>query len=106
MMKVPQKKRTPWQRLALSLCGIAVIGATWHVAVQHLYSLRPEALAAFTTLTVNSQYVVGAIVIFMVTGRLVYEWKVNTASSISEEGKQIFADHAPAPKHYDDPSIP
>ena len=100
------KRRTPWQRLALSLTGIAVIGATWHVAVRHLYALKPEALAAFTTLTVNSQYVVGAIVIFMVTGRLVYEWKMNTASAIAEEGKQILAERVPAPKHYDDPAIP
>ena len=99
------KKRTPWQRLALSLTGISVIGLTWHVAVGHLYSLKPEALSAFTTLTVNSQYVIGAIVIFMVTGRLVYEWKMDTASSIAEEGKQFFAERTPAPKHYDDPAI-
>ena len=99
-------KRTPWQRMVLSLTGIAVIGATWHVAVQHLYTLKPEALAAFTTLTVNSQYIVGAIVIFMVTGRLVYEWKMNTASTIAEEGKQIFTERTPAPKHFDDPALP
>lgn len=106
MTKVPQKQRTPWQRLALSLAGIAVIGATWRAAVEHLYALRPEALAAFTTLTVNSQYVVGAIVVFMVTGRLVYEWKANTVSSIAEEGRQILTERTPAPKHYDDPAIP
>ena len=100
------KTRTPWQRLALSLVGICVIGTTWQLAVRHLYTLKPEALAAFTTLTVNSQYVVGAIVIFMVTGHLVYEWTMHTTSSIAEEGKQLLAEHTPAPKHYDDPAIP
>jgi len=100
------KTRTPWQRMALSLVGICVIGTTWHLAVRHLYTLKPEALAAFTTLTVNSQYVVGAIVIFMVTGRLVYEWTMQTTSSIAEESKQLLAEHTPAPKHYDDPAIP
>jgi hypothetical protein len=105
MNPLSKKERKPWQRMALSLVGISVIGATWHAAVQHLYSLRPEALAAFTTLTVNSQYVVGAIVVFMVTGRLVYEWKMDTTSRIVEEGKQIFAERTPAPKQFDDPSI-
>ncbi|MEI8234119.1 MAG: hypothetical protein WCH57_05480 [Verrucomicrobiota bacterium] len=100
------KKRTPWQRLALSLAGISVIEATWRLAVRHLYTLKPEAFAAFTALTVHSQYVIGAIVVFMVTGRLVYEWKMETASSIAEEGKQILAERTPAPKHYDDPAIP
>jgi len=100
------KTRTPWQRLSLSLLGIVAIGSTWDVAIQHLYSLPPDALAAFTTLTVNSQYVIGSIVIFMVTGRLVYEWKMETTSAIEEKGKQILEEHIPAPKHFDDPQIP
>jgi hypothetical protein len=102
------KSRTPWQRLALSLLGILAIGGTWHMAINHLYSLPPESFASFTTLTVNAQYVVGAIVIFMVTGRLVYEWKMDTAAKVIEAGEQIgqeFVDHTPSPKSVDDPDV-
>ena len=73
-----------WQRLFLSLIGVALIGACWHEAVQHLYTLKPEALSAFTTITTNAFYVIAAIVIFMVTGRLIYEWKHNTAAQITQ----------------------
>lgn len=105
-MKKPA--RAPWQRLTLSLIGIGLIGLTWHLAIQHLYTLKPEAFASFTTLTVNAQYVIGAIVVFMVTGRLVYEWKMDTASQVIEQGDQIskeFTDHTPSPKSLDDPDV-
>ena len=101
-------KRTPWQRLALSLIGIAVIGAAWHVAIEHLYSLPNEhAYSAFTTITVNAFYVVAAIVVFMVTGRLIYEWQMSTASKIIEAGEQRLEEQRIIrPRDHDDPSIP
>lgn len=100
--------KRPWQRLLLSLIGLALIGGCWFAAVQHLYTLKPEALAAFTTITVNAFYVVAAIIIFMVTGRLVYEWKNNSVSQIIEAGEQRLADikRTPAPKHFDDEEVP
>jgi hypothetical protein len=94
-----------WQRLTLSLIGIGVILATWYLAVMQLYALPAATLASFTTITVNSLYVIGSIVVFMVTGRLIYEWKMNTASTIAEGGKQIFSERTIAPKHFDDGTV-
>jgi len=96
-----------WQRLTLSLIGLLIIQATWSQAVTHLYKLPPAALAAFTTITVNSQYVVGAIVIFMVSGRMIYEWRMNTVSNVVEQGEQLLQEkRTPAPKQFDDGTIP
>lgn len=94
-----------WQRLTLSLVGLSIIVLTWMQAVAHLYMLPPAALAAFTTITVNAQYVIGAIVIFMVTGRLIYEWKHETAAQVSERGEQIIG-RPPAPKFFDNLELP
>jgi hypothetical protein len=95
--------------MALSLFGILIVVLTWMQAVSHLYKLPEMTLASFTTITVNSQYVIGAIVIFMVTGRLVYEWRSNTVSSISEIGQQIKEDitekRTPPAKYFDDETI-
>jgi len=105
-MKHPINRKS-WQRMTLSMLGLVIIVLTWMQAVAHLYDLPPAALASFTTITVNAQYVIGAIVIFMVTGRLVYEWTNSTASSIVEQGTQLLhEERTPAPKHFDDPSIP
>ena len=68
-----------WQRLVLSVLGIILIQISWRWAVAHLYTLPKEAYAGFVTITTNSFYVIGAIVIFMVTGRLIYEWKIGTS---------------------------
>jgi hypothetical protein len=68
-----------WQRLILSVLGIVLIQISWRWAVCHLYTLPSEALAGFVTITTNSFYVIGAIVIFMVTGKLIYEWKMGTS---------------------------
>jgi len=96
-----------WQRLTLSLVGLAIIVLTWMQAVAHLYTLPPSALASFTSITINAQYVIGAIVIFLVTGRLVYEWKNSTASQVIEHGEQLLReDRSPAPKHFDDETLP
>jgi len=79
--------------MVLSLAGILLIMGSWRWAVCHLYTLPTPALAGFVSLTANAFYVVGSIVIFMVTGRLVYEWRVGTeqvqqVSSMSETIKQ------------------
>lgn len=67
-----------WQRLTLSLTGVLIISGSWRWAVAHLYTLPVPALAGFVSITTNAFYVIGAIIIFMVTGKLVYEWKMGT----------------------------
>jgi hypothetical protein len=84
------------QRLVVSLIGIALIQASWRWAVCHLYTLPEVALAGFVTITTNTLYVTGAIVVFLVTGRMVYDWKMGTsqvqqiASSVSKIKEEIF----------------
>jgi hypothetical protein len=84
------------QRLVVSLIGIALIQASWRWAVEHLYTLPEIALAGFVTITTNTLYVTGAIVVFLVTGRMVYDWKMGTsqvqqiASSVSKIKEEIF----------------
>lgn len=102
--------KAPWQRLVLSLVGIFVIQAAWRWAVAHLYTLPVPALAGFVSLTTSAFYVTGAIVIFMVTGRLVYEWRMGTQqiqNVISEAStlKEELIRHTPHPKHFDDDEI-
>jgi hypothetical protein len=99
--------RVPWQRLALSILGIAICLFEWRWATEHLYSLPAGAIAAFTTITVNSLYVVGALVVFFVTGRLVYEWKATTANQLVTQVTDTYAlsTTVPPPKAFDDPSI-
>jgi hypothetical protein len=84
------------QRLMISLIGIALIQASWRWAVYHLYWLPEVALAGFVTITTNTLYVTGAIVIFLVTGRMVYDWKLGTSQvqevvgSVSKIREEIF----------------
>lgn len=78
-MEIPRLNKAVSQRLVVSLVGIAVIQASWKWATEHFYSLPPEAFAGFVTITTNSMYVTGAIVVFMVTGRMVYDWKMGTS---------------------------
>jgi hypothetical protein len=66
------------QRLIVSIIGILIIQASWRWAIAHFYSLPHEAYAGFVTITTNTLYVTGAIVIFLVTGRMVYDWKMGT----------------------------
>jgi len=81
--------------MALSLFGIVIVVLCWRWAVCHLYTLPEAALAGFVSLTTNSFYVIGSIVIFMITGRLVYEWSnrteqaSNVVSEISHEAENI-----------------
>jgi len=78
-MKPPKS----WHRMTLSLLGIIIIVLCWRWATAHLYTLPEVALAPFQSITNNAFYVVGAIVIFMVTGRLVYDWS-NKTQAVSE----------------------
>jgi hypothetical protein len=83
---------------------------SWRWATAHFYSLPPEAYAGFVSITTNTLYITGAIVIFMVTGRLVYDWKMgtrqiqNVASSV-ETIKEEITQRIQKPKHFDDETI-
>lgn len=88
-MNMNRGKSRTWQRLVLSLAGVSIIAAMWRWAVFHLYALPPEAMSAFLSITTNAFYVIGAIVIFMVTGRLIYEWKNSTAATVLQEGRNL-----------------
>lgn len=101
--------RKSWQRLTLSILGIICAMVVWQISIDRLASVRPDSVSAFTTLTVNTQYVIAAIIIFMVTGRLIYDWKNSTASEVvtsTEKVIQEITDHTPAPKHFDEEGIP
>jgi hypothetical protein len=78
-MKTPTshrpRPRVPWQRLLISLLGVLVVALQWRWATNHLYTLPPAALPTFLSINNNTCYVIGAIVIFMVTGKLIYELK-------------------------------
>lgn len=80
----------PWQRLALSLLGISILVAIWRWATWHLYSLPEHSISAFASLTNNTVYAIAALVIFFVTGRLVYEWKNQTTSEVVQKAEQYF----------------
>ena len=87
-MKYQGLKPIVSQRFLISLIGIILVQISWRWAVAHLYSLPPEALAGFVSITTNTLYITGAIVIFMVTGRLVYDWKMGT-SQIQEVASRV-----------------
>jgi hypothetical protein len=109
-MEVPRLNKAVSQRLVVSLVGIAVIQASWRWATEHFYSLPPEAFAGFVTITANSMYVTGAIVVFMVTGRMVYDWKMGTSqvqevvSSVAKVKEEI-VEYIQKPKNFDDETI-
>lgn len=105
-----------WQRMFLSIVGIFTIEGSWRWAIAHLYTLPTYAIAGFVSITTNCFYVVGSIVIFMVTGRLIYEWRMNTSQlqnvmSQSNDGnepddeEEEEIDRAPKPKYFDDRSF-
>jgi hypothetical protein len=98
------------QRLVISIFGISIVQLSWKWAAEHFYSLPPEAFAGFVTITTNSMYVTGAIVVFMVTGRMVYDWKMGTTqvqevvSSVAKVREEI-TQRIQKPKHFDDETI-
>jgi hypothetical protein len=77
-MAIPALKQIISQRFLISLIGIILVQISWRWSVAHLYTLPPDALAGFVSITTNTLYITGAIVIFMVTGKLVYDWKLGT----------------------------
>ena len=96
--------------MMLSATGIILIQISWRWAIAHLYTLPHEAYASFTSITTNSFYCIGAIVIFMVTGRLVYEWKMGTSQFQSvkdevEDIKEEIVERVHKPKYYDSNEI-
>ena len=98
-----------WHRLALSLFGVICTMLIWHIAIERLSGIKPDYVAAFTTLTVNTQYVVGSIIVFMVTGKLVSDWKMNTVSELAVRTERIteeFSERTPSPKHFDGEDVP
>lgn len=102
------KNRKPWQRFTLSIAGVAIVAGMWRWAIFHLYTLPEHSLPAFTSLTTNCFYVIGAIVIFMVTGKLVYDWKNETTSAVTQTLAQSVEEHIErtvAPKHFDGDDI-
>lgn len=67
-------------------------------------------MAGFVTITTNTLYVTGAIVIFLVTGRMVYDWKVGTnqiqnVTSSIDSIKQEITQRIQKPKNFDDETI-
>lgn len=98
------------QRLIISLIGIILVQIGWRWAVSHLYSLPHEALAGFVSITTNAMYITGAIVIFMVTGKLVYDWKMGTHQvqdvvSRAESIKEEITEKIVKPKYFDEGSV-
>lgn len=103
------KSRTPWQRMTLSLLGVLILLMVWRWAVCHLYTLPEAALAPFVSITTNIIYGITAIIVFMVTGRLVYEWSnrteqlTNAASDIQHINEDITQTvRTPKASHFDD----
>lgn len=86
---IRKSDRLPWQRMTLSCIGLLIIVGIWQWATWHLYSLPEHAITAFNSITNNSFYVIGAIVVFMVTGKLVYDWKNQTVSEVIEHAEHI-----------------
>jgi len=97
-------KPKSWQRLSLSLIGLVIIQLVWMQAVAHLYTLPEASLATFATITSNTLYASCVIVIFLVTGKSIADWKNASATSVIEKGEQIIK-RTPAPKHFDDLSL-
>ena len=76
----------------------------------HLYTLPETAFAGFVTITTNTLYVTGAIVVFLVTGRMVYDWKMGTnqvqqVSGMVSKIKEEIVERTPKPKSFDDEEI-
>jgi hypothetical protein len=109
-MAIPALKPIVSQRFLISLIGVIIVQISWRWATSHLYSLPPEALAGFVSITTNTLYITGAIVIFMVTGRLVYDWKMGTSQiqeviSRADTIKAEITERIIKPKHFDSDEI-
>jgi hypothetical protein len=99
-----QMKRVPWQRLSLSLLGIVIMVALWRWSVNHLYTLPPTSIAAFTSITTNCYYAVAVLVVFFVSGQLVWSWINSTSSSVIQEASTAIG-YVPKPKYFDSDEV-
>jgi hypothetical protein len=109
-MAFPPLKPVVSQRLLISIIGIALVQTSWRWAVAHLYSLPHEALAGFVSITTNTLYITGAIVIWLVTGKFVYDWKMGTSQiqevvSQANNIKEEITERIIKPKNFDDGEI-
>jgi hypothetical protein len=62
--------------------GITLNTGIWAWAVAHIYHLPAEKLSAFVTLSTHAMYTNAIIIVFMITGRLVWEWS-NASSAVT-----------------------
>jgi hypothetical protein len=109
-MAFPPLKPVVSQRLLISLIGIILIQISWRWSIEHLYSLPHEALAGFVSITTNTLYITGAIVIWLVTGKFVYDWKMGTSqiqdiASKAETIKEEITERIIKPKYLDDGEV-
>lgn len=105
---LPVSTSMPWQRIILSLVGIVIVFTIWERATAHLYSLPITSVTAFTSITNNSLYVVAALVLWFVTGKLIYDWKNSTVSQVIQEAKTITEEKTERtipPKAFDDGTV-
>lgn len=102
------KRKAPWTRICLSVGGILVILAVWRWATQHLYTLPEASLAGYVSITNNCFYTVSAIVIFCVSGKMLWDYKNQAASVVSVASEVIHekTERAVKASHFDDPTIP
>jgi len=94
-------------RLALSLFGMLVLTLTWHFTIGYLYTLPVASIAGFVSITTNYFYTVSAIVIFMISGRMLYEWKLDTSQVQNVESQatnlvEEFKGNTPKTSVFDD----
>lgn len=105
---LPTSVSIPWQRILVSVFGIAVVMLQWRWATFHLYTLPVTSITAFTSITNNSLYAVTILVVFFVTGKVFFDWKNATVSQVIQQAQNVTEDiteHLPKPKSFDDPSI-
>jgi len=80
-----KKGKAPWQRLAISSVGIAIMVMIWQLATYNLYSLPSTSIIAYNSITNNVFYCITALVVFFVTGQVVFNWKNETASTVIQQ---------------------
>jgi cytochrome b subunit of formate dehydrogenase len=72
--------------------GITIIAVQWRWAVNHIYSIAglhsDVAMTAFVSITQSAFYVIGAIVVFLVTGLTLFNW-TQTSSIASSLAAQL-----------------
>lgn len=88
--RLHKEERVPWQRLALSLLGITILAGIWRWAVWHLYALPEHSISAYASITNNTMYAVATIVVFFISGKMLFDWKNQTTSTIVDQASHIF----------------